>query len=132
MNIYFMIDELNRDAVVASALKKIFLKKGHNLVYGNRSSNRLLKYFHEAFDVIIFPRPHIIYDNWGDDWLTWSAKFVTLSTESLGIICKDHQVMAKTLLDREYFEGKRQYVDRIDAFCFWGEKQLQAVTDCAP
>lgn len=132
MNIYFMIDELNRDAVVASALKKIFLKKGHNLVYGNRASNKLLKYFHEAFDVIIFPRPHLIYDNWGDDWLTWSAKFVTLSTESLGIICKDHQVMAKTLLDREYFEGKRQYVDRIDAFCFWGEKQLQAVKDYAP
>ena len=132
MNIYFMIDELNRDAVVASALKKKFAEKGHHLVYGNRASNRLLKYFHGAFDVIVFPRPHLIYDNWGDDWLTWKARFVTLSTESLGIICKDRQVMAKTLLDREYFEGKRQYVERIDAFCFWGSKQLQAVKDYAP
>jgi surface carbohydrate biosynthesis protein len=132
MNIYFMIDELNRDAVVASALKKKFAEKGHHLVYGNRASNRLLKYFHGAFDVIVFPRPHLIYDNWGEDWLTWKARFVTLSTESLGIISKDHQVMAKTLLDREYFEGKRKYVERIDALCFWGDKQLQAVKDYAP
>jgi surface carbohydrate biosynthesis protein len=131
MNIYFMIDELSRDAVVASALKKKFAEKGHHLVYGNRASNRLLKYFHGAFDVIVFPRPHLIYDNWGEDWLTWKARFVTLSTENVGIICKDHQVMAKTLLEREYFEGDRKYVDRIDAFCFWGSKQLQAVKDYA-
>jgi hypothetical protein len=127
-----MIDELNRDAVVASALKKKFAEKGHYLVYGNRASNRLLKYFHGAFDVIVFPRPHLIYDNWGEDWLTWKARFVTLSTENVGIICKDHQVMAKTLLEREYFEGDRKYVERIDAFCFWGSKQLQAVKDFAP
>jgi hypothetical protein len=113
-------------------LKKKFAQKGHKLVYGNRASNRLLKYFHQAFDVIVFPRPHLIYDNWGYDWLAWKARFVTLSTESLGIICKDHQVMAKTLLDREYFEGKREYVERIDAFCFWGSKQQQAVKDYAP
>lgn len=130
-NIYFLIDELNRDAVVASVLKKKFSQAGHNLIYGNRATNRLLKYFHNVFDVIIFPRPHLIYDNWGEKWLSWKARFVTLSTESLGIICKDHEVMAKTLLDREYFEGKRQYVERIDAFCLWGPKQLQAVKDHA-
>ena len=129
MNIYFHIDELHRDAVVASALKKKFAQKGHNLIYGNRATYPLLKYFHSAFDVIILPRPHLIYDNWGDEWMSWNARFVTLSTESLGIICKDHEVMAKTLLDREYFEGKRQYVERIDAFCLWGTKQLQAVKD---
>lgn len=132
MNIYFHIDELNRDAVVASALKKKFAQKGHNLVYGNAASNPLLKYFHKAFDVIIFPRPHLIYDTWGDDWLDWKARFVTLSAEALGIICKNHRVMAKTLLDREYFEGDRRYVERINAFCFWGSKQLQAVKDYAP
>jgi hypothetical protein len=82
-NIYFLIDELNRDAVVASALKKKFAQKGHKLVYGNRASNRLLKYFHQAFDVIVFPRPHLIYDNWGDDWLAWKARFVTQSRHHL-------------------------------------------------
>ena len=57
MKYLFLIDELKRDAVVASALKKKFDKKGHMLVYGNRVSNRLLKYFHSSFDVIVVPRP---------------------------------------------------------------------------
>ena len=132
MNIYFHIDELNRDAVVASALKKKFAQKGHNLIYGNRATNRLLKYLHKAFDVIVVPRPHVLYDNWGNAWMSWNVRFVMLSSESLGIICKDHHVMARTLLEKEYFEGKRKYVDRIDAFCFWGMKQLQAVKEYAP
>ncbi len=132
MIIYYHIDELNRDAVVASALKRKFAAHGHRLVYGNRLSNRLVKYFHRAFDVIIMPRPHIVYDNWGEAWMQWQTKFVMLSTESLGIICKDHHVMARTLLEREYFQGKKEYVKRIDAFCLWGEKQQQAVREYAP
>jgi surface carbohydrate biosynthesis protein len=132
MNIYFHIDELHRDAIVASALKILFEDEGHRLVYGNRTSNILLPYFHKAFDVIILPRPHFLYDTWGDNWMNWESRFVMLSAESLGIICKDHQVMARTLLEKEYFEGKRKYVDRIDAFCFWGTKQLQAVKEYAP
>ena len=132
MNIYFHIDELKRDAVVASALHKKFAKKGHSLVYGDRVSNRLLKYFHSSFDVIVVPRPHILYDNWGDEWMSWNVRFVILSSESLGIICKDHRVMARTLLEKEYFQGQKQYVNRIDDFCLWGSKQLQAVKDYAP
>ena len=131
MNIYFHIDELKRDAVVASALQKKFAKKGHKLVYGNRVSNRLLKYFHSAFDVIIVPRPHVLNDCWGDSWMKWDSRFVMLSSESLGIICKDHHVMARTLLEKDFFEGKKEYVDRIDAFCLWGTKQLQAVKEYA-
>jgi hypothetical protein len=132
MNIYFHIDELNRDAVVASALKKKFKAEGHRLVYGNRVSGRLLNYFHDAFDVIVMPRPHFLYDNWGESWIDWNAKFVMLSTESLGIICKDHQVMARTLLEKGYFEGEKKFVDRIDAFCIWGNKQMQSIIDFAP
>lgn len=132
LKIYFHIDELNRDAIVASALKKIFARKGHRLIFGNRVANRLLKYFHDIFDIIVLPRPHFLYDNWGDEWMSWNARIVMLSTESLGIICKDHHLMARTLLEKEYFENKKQYVDRIDAFCFWGAKQLQAIQDYAP
>jgi len=131
MNIYFHIDELNRDAIVASALKLKFAEKGHKLIYGNRVGNRLLKYFHGVFDIILMPRPHMLYDNWGDDWINWDAKFIMLSTESVGIICKDHHVMARTLLEKDYFEGEKKYINRIDAFCFWGRKQLQSVKDFA-
>jgi len=132
MNIYFHIDELNRDAIVASALKKKFAQKGHRLIYGNRVLNRLLKYFHSAFDIIILPRPHFLYDTWGENWMSWKTRFIMLSTESLGIICKDHHVMARTLLEKDYFEGKRKYIDRIDSFCYWGKKQLRAIEDYAP
>jgi surface carbohydrate biosynthesis protein len=131
MNIYFHIDELNRDAVVASALKREFATYGHKLVYGNRITNRLLNYFHDAFDVIIIPRPHIVYDNWSDNWMSWDSKFIMLSTESVGIICKDHHVMARTILEKEYFEGTKKYINRIDAFCLWGNKQLSAIEEYA-
>lgn len=127
MNIYFHIDELNRDAIVASALARKLEHSDHKLVYGNRLSNRLLTFFHSAFDVIVVPRPHFYYDNWGDSWIKWDARLVTLSTESLGIICKDYKVMARTLLEKEYFQGKQDYVNRIDAFCIWGGRQKEAI-----
>ena len=40
--------------------------------------------------------------------------------------------MASTLLEKEYFEGQKQYVTRINDFCLWGNKQLQAIKDHAP
>lgn len=132
MNIYFHIDEFNRDAIVASALKKRLVDTDHRIIYGNRLSNRVLKYFHRAFDIIVLPRPHFLYDNWGDDWLEWNCKFVMLSTENLGIICKDHRVMARTLLEKDYFEGDKKYTHRIDAFCVWGKKQRNAICEYAP
>lgn len=132
MNIYFHIDELNRDAIVASSLKKKFKKKGHKLIYGNRASSRLLNYFHGAFDIIIMPRPHFLNDIWGKRWMSWSTKVIILSSESLGIICKDHHVMARTLLEKDFFEGNKQIVNKIALFCYWGPKQLQAIKDYAP
>ena len=69
MIVYFHIDELNRDAITASALKKRFKDCGHRLVYGNRLTFSLLKYFHRIFDVIIIPRPHFLYDHFKDKWL---------------------------------------------------------------
>lgn len=56
MVVYFHIDELARDAVVASALRKELEAKGGQLVYGNRLTTRfLLKHFKNAFDAIILP-----------------------------------------------------------------------------
>ena len=60
MLVYFHIDELARDAVVASALKKELAKRGGTLVYGNRFTTEvLLKSYASAFDVLIMPSlPH--------------------------------------------------------------------------
>ncbi|MDA9069031.1 hypothetical protein N9K42_05305 [Gammaproteobacteria bacterium] len=132
MNIYFHIDELKRDSIVASGLKKKFKALGHNLVYGNRVIGPLLKIFHGAFDVIVLPRPHFIADILGRESLDWNQKVVILSTESLGIICKDHEVMARTLLEDSFFNDDPSYVNKISAFCLWGERQKKAIDTYAP
>ena len=46
MVIFFHIDELNRDSIVASALRVKFANNGDTLIYGNRLVARLLKIFH--------------------------------------------------------------------------------------
>ncbi len=132
MLIYFHIDELNRDGVVASGLKMECARRGYKVIYGGRSSTRLLYYFHGIFDAIIFPRPHLIYDAFGDSWLDWASNFVTLAGESVGIIVKDDRVSAKTLLEREYFEGERKFIDRINAICLWGSRQRDSLLRLAP
>lgn len=132
MNIYFHIDELKRDAIVASALKKKFRALGHNIVYGNRITGPILKLFHNAFDIIVFPRPHFIHDMLGDDSLNWDQEIVMLSSESLGIICKDYEVMARTLLEDNYFNDDTKYIDKIAAFCLWGARQKKAIEMFAP
>lgn len=132
MIVYFHIDELNRDAITASALKKRFKDCGHRLVYGNRLTFSLLKYFHRIFDVIIIPRPHFLYDHFKDKWLLWNSKFVTLSNESIGVITNDKELIVKNLFEKEYFENTKKYVDKIDAFCLWGKKQLEAIKEHAP
>lgn len=53
MLVYFHIDELARDAVVASALKKELEAMGGRLIYGNRlMTHHILRHFN-AFDAII-------------------------------------------------------------------------------
>ena len=52
-NIYFHIDELNRDPIVASALY-FKLKNKFNFYFGNRAYSPLLKHF-DIFDIYIFP-----------------------------------------------------------------------------
>lgn len=55
MLVYFHIDELARDAVVASALKKELGARGGRLIYGNRFTTKFLLRHLNAFDAIILP-----------------------------------------------------------------------------
>ncbi len=54
MFVYFHIDELSRDAIVASALRDKLKETGDTLIYGNRFCMRLLKHLN-VFDVVILP-----------------------------------------------------------------------------
>ncbi len=57
MLVYFHIDELARDAVVASALKKELVNRGSKLVYGNRfTTDYFLRHIDTTiFDAIVLP-----------------------------------------------------------------------------
>ena len=60
--IYFHIDEYFRDAITASVLKLELEKKGWILIYGNRFTSKLLRYFEWIFDAVILPKPHFMQE----------------------------------------------------------------------
>lgn len=55
MRLYFHIDELARDAIVASALKKELESSGGRVTYGNRLTTSYLLRNFSGFDAIILP-----------------------------------------------------------------------------
>jgi hypothetical protein len=121
VNVYFHIDELGRDAVTASALKKAYAERGINLIYGNRFyTKRLLEKFIFAFDLIILPRPLFLksFKDINKD----IPPIVILLTESVGRVVNENndKFTLYALLDKEYMEGDEQYVDKVTAFYLWG------------
>lgn len=132
MIVYFFIDELNRDSITANLLESRLQKKKHSIVFGNRTSIHFLKYFHSYFDVIIIPRIDFLTQHFGDSWLLWKSKIVTLSNESIGIIAENTPLCAKTALEKDFFEGKEKYTNRIDLFALWGNMQFNSIKKFAP
>lgn len=132
MIVYFFIDELNRDSITAKKLKERLNKRKHHIFYGSRTTINFLKYFHSFFDVIVIPRPSFLIQHFGDAWLKWKTKIVTLSTESIGIRAENPYYWATVALEKEYMEGNKKYANKIDLFALWGTKQLKALEKYAP
>jgi len=132
MIVYFFIDELNRDSITAKKLKERLNKKKHHIFYGSRTTINFLKYFHSFFDVIVIPRPSFLTQHFGDAWLKWKTKIVTLPTESIGIRAENPYYSATVTLEKEYMESNKKYANKIDLFAFWGTMQLKALQKYAP
>ncbi len=118
--VYFHIDELNRDSITASALKKELKSRNIHLIYGGRVYYRLIKYFASFFNAIILPKPQ---------FLTYANKtkfrfnnIIMLYTENIGIIADsdNEKLVLKGALDCEFMSGDPDYVNMVTAFCFWG------------
>ncbi len=128
--IYFHIDEFNRDAITASVLKDESKKRGWVLIYGNRVTSPLLKHFEWVFDVVILPKPTFIKSIFGYDKISsLKSKYVMLYTENIGIIANDvfPKMVLKGALDEEFMSGMTSCVDKVSAFCFWGEQVSETV-----
>lgn len=118
MLVYFHIDELARDAVVASALKKEFEAMGGTLIYGNRfMTNYLLRHFN-VFDAIILSSLAHYMDIFTDPDTLPDNVFI-LQTEAIG--------QATGTLRRmygKYFgddaERCRPWHQSVTGFLLWG------------
>ena len=127
-NVYFHIDELGRDAITASALKKAFAEHDINLVYGNRVyTKRVLEHFAFAFDIIILPRPMFLYDFKNID--RNMPPIMILFTESVGRVVEESndKFTLFSLLDSPYMEGDTRYIDKITSFLLWGESAKKRI-----
>ena len=132
-NVYFHIDELGRDAITASALKKAFAERGINLIYGNRVyTRRVLEHFVFAFDIIILPRPMFLHDfkNMNKEM----PPIIVLFTESVGRVVDENndKFTLFSLLDTPYMEGDTRYVDKVTAFFLWGESGKKRIDKYYP
>lgn len=83
MIIYFHIDELARDAVVAAALKKELKNRGGKLVYGNRFTTDYLLRHGNIFDAVILPSLLHFYGAFPDANALPDNVFI-LQTEAIG------------------------------------------------
>ena len=118
--VYFHIDELYRDSITASTLKKELTKRNIQLVYGGRFYFRLLKYFIGSFDAVILPKPHFLH--YAKKEYLSNANMIMLYTENIGIIAdsENDKLVLKGALDEQFMSGDSDYVDMVSAFCFWG------------
>ena len=135
LNIYFHIDELARDAVVASALKKELESRGHKLTYGNRMSTaRLLEKFMPSFDVVIIPRPTFMN---AFKSLNENSKYppiVILFSESVGSVVdlNNDKLTLFGVLDQPFMDGDCPYFKHIAAFLLWGDTTLNRIKKYYP
>lgn len=132
MIVYYFIDELNRDSITASLLESRLKKKNHKIIFGNRTSIHFLKYFHPYIDIIIVPKPSFLTAQFGESWLLWKSKIVTLANESIGVVGENAHLWTKTALEKDFFEGVEKYANRIDLFALWGETQFNNIMKFAP
>ena len=135
MNIYFHVDEMNRDAITASAFSKVAKANGWRVILGNRNLGTLLPYFEKYFDVVILPKPTFFTSFFDRSMVPkLKSKYVMLYTEQIGIMTSNDfpQLALRQMLDKEYMSGDTRYVDKVSAFCFWSNQARKIVVGKFP
>jgi hypothetical protein len=135
MNIYFHIDEMNRDAIVASAFNEFAKSKGWRIVFGNRQLSEWLPRFERFFDIVVLPKPHFFTGYFAKDEIeNLKSKYVMLYTEQIGIMTSEDfpKLALRQMLDKEFMSGDKQYVDKVSAFCFWSNQAKSIVLQNFP
>ena len=118
MNVYFHIDELARDRVVATTLKKYLAPHGINFLPGNRILTSFISRFPVAYDVSVFPSVDLakrFLDGPVDP-----GKVVILPTESISGNGLNERRLVQHLLGVMPEAEQEKYMKRISKFLLWG------------
>jgi hypothetical protein len=129
MIVYFHIDELGRDAVVASALRKEGAARGWRVVYGNRRSSALLQHLN-FFDAIILPS-HLHFKSYFPDCDKLPDNVFILPTEAVG-----QATGSLRRINAKYF-GTDEVRDApwhkaVRGFLLWGHAHLNPFREFHP
>lgn len=124
--IYFHIDEVARDSVVASALKKEMRKDNIEVVYGNRETSSQLTNFRE-FDLYIFPSIDL-FQSFCKAPQSLTAPIIILPSEMIGY---NLTRMATKFLG-SFPEQSMQWSSIVSAFCLWGPSHLRVFDELQP
>ena len=128
MLVYYHIDELSRDAIVASALREELKKVGGKLIYGNRATTRRLRHFN-IFDVVILPGIDY-YMNAYPDPNHLPDNIVILPTEAVG------EATPRLRINVKYFgndhEACAPWHKTIAMYLLWGFTHLKSFQNYYP
>lgn len=130
--IYFHIDELARDAVVAANLERVMKPHGVRVIYGNRRLSGLIQRIDtfRKFHLYVFSGiDH--FKNFVPDLTKFSAPVIILPTEGIESSIKS----SKHLSTRHLGADPQEHVpwtDRVSAFCSWGPSLLNMIAAEAP
>lgn len=130
MLVYFHIDELARDAVVAAALKHEVERVGGKLVYGNRFITDYFLRYWNIFDAIILPSLLHYVGAFRDPESLPNNVFI-LQTEAIG-----QATGTLKRLNGKYFgdesEKYRPWHSSVLGYLLWGYAHLNSFTDFHP
>jgi hypothetical protein len=126
--VYYHIDELSRDTIVASALREELKKVGCKLIYGNRATTRRLRHFN-IFDVVILP---------GIDYYMIAYPDPNHLPDNIVILPTEAMTGGRTLkrMNNKYFGNDHQACEQwsktIAMYLLWGFDHLKSFQENYP
>ncbi len=127
--VYFHIDEVARDAVVASVLKRKLADYGISLIYGNRVESAQLRRS-DPYDLYIFPSIDL-FKAYFPEIERLRGLAIILPSESVGGLISNMRRQAS-----KYFgtfpEESCPWTERVAAFCLWGPSHASAFEEYCP
>ena len=128
--VYFHIDEVARDAVVASALKAVLAKHGVDVVYGNRLTAGYA-FKDGTFDAMVLPAVTFMESMIGNPDVQTSP-IIILPTEGIGGIPEHPHRAALKFIGHKFMAGDLRWSKMVSAYCLWGQQQIIGFERFAP